>query len=72
MRYWEIRNPCNNSFKQRYVNPLLWMQFNEDGNNGMTNNMQEIWMTIFPIWSTTKEQIVLSTPTYLSKHTGYT
>ena len=33
-------------FKQRDVNPLLWMQVNEDGSSGIL--YQEIYTIIFP------------------------
>ena len=43
MRYWETRkkdmcfNACDNQFKQRAVNPLLRMQYNEAGNTERIN-----------------------------------
>ena len=72
MRYWENRNnniclnACDNQFKQRDVTPLLWIHINEDDDNGIQNNIQEIFMTILPMWSTTKDQIILSTKKYRS------
>ena len=74
MRYWETRNKdmclnaCDKKIIQRYVNPRLWMQVNEYGENGLTNHIQEIYITSFPIWGTNKESIVWSTPTYCSKN----
>ena len=40
------------------------MQVNVDDDNVITNNIQEIFMTRFPICSATKEQIVWSTQIY--------
>ena len=61
-------NACDNQFKQRDVNPLFWMKVSEYSDNGITNNIQEICMARFPRFITPKEQIIWSTPTYLSKH----
>ena len=74
MVYWETRNKdmcfnaCDNQFKQRDVHPLFWMKVSEYSDNGITNNIQEICMARFPRFITPKEQIIWSTPTYLSKH----
>ena len=46
-------NACDNWSKQRDVNPLLWMQVNEDGKNGIIN--MEIYMTSFPRLISTKD-----------------
>ena len=51
-----------------YINLLLWIQVNEDDYNGIINHIQEIFITIFSIWSTTKEYIEQSSQTYCSRH----
>ena len=74
MRYWETRkkgmcfNSCDNQFQQQDVNQILWMQFNKDDDNGIKNNILEIYMTRLPKRSATKEQIVWSTQTCHSNH----
>ena len=44
------------------------MQVNKDDNNRMKNNIQEICMTLLPIYSANKERIVWSTQTYRRNH----
>ena len=78
MRYWETRkkcmcfNACDNEFKQRDVNPLLWMQVNEDDENGITNNIQEVCMTRLPGCSATKDQNIQIKQTYININTYVT
>ena len=46
----------NGELKQRGVNQLLLIQVNENVNSGIIN--QEIYMTHFSIWITTKDNIL--------------